>query len=422
MATVLNWFVNSIFFGWIQFYVAWFPMLYAFLAIVSSRQLHLDRRGIVTGWLEPSAHDVESAHQQWPRLTVIVPTHNGSASVGRTIEDVRHLAWPELEIIAVDDGSTDGTGDILDRIAQEHPGLHILHKIVNEGKSKALNDAIAVATGGLILICDDDALVPPATAVLLAAQLAHHDDLAAVTANPRMLRTETLIEKLQAVEFSSTVSTQRRGHSAWGRISTISGVCTMFRTEVLRSIGGFDPTQPTEDIDITWRLHCAGWRVGYEPKATIGTYPMRTFRQWFRQRRRWAAGLVRALITNWRQVIRPRNFTVWPLLLEAVGSIVWCHLFFALALTWPLCFIFGVSIGGNAIIFGVWGALTLCVTIVQIVWGMHLDRSDDPNITKMRWFAPLFPLGYWMLLAGTVVLSTVPEIMRRRQNVRWQRP
>lgn len=415
----MSWLIESEIFRVSQLYVAWFPLLYAFLAINSSRQLHLDRRGIVTQRLEPTHDDIELAHRTWPRLTVIIPTHNGEDSVGRTIDDVRHLAWPELEIIVVDDGSTDGTGELVDRIAASHPDIHVMHKITNEGKSLALNDAISVSTGGLILISDDDALIPPSTAVLLAAQIAHHDDLAAVTANPRMLRTETLIEKLQAVEFSTTVSTQRRGHSAWGRISTISGVCTMFRADALREVGGFDATQPTEDIEITWRLQCAGWRVGYEPRATIGTYPMPTLRKWYRQRRRWAAGLVRAVLSNKGQAFRLRNYAVWPLLLEAIGSIVWCHLYFAVVLVWLTCVFLGVPIGGDAVIIGEWGALTLCVTIFQIMWGMHLDREDDPTIGRLRWYAPLFPLVYWWLLASTVVTTTAPALFMRRRNVRW---
>lgn len=419
MASFLTWFVESGYFRFLQLFVAWFPVLFAFMAINSSRQLLLDRRGIVTQRLEPSGDDIESAHRRWPVLTVVVPTHNGSDSVGRTIDDVRHLAWPRLEVIVVDDGSTDGTGALLDRIAREHPEIRVVHKMANEGKSAALNDAIALATGGILLICDDDALLPPSTAVLLAAQLAHHDDLAAVTANPRMLRTERLIEKLQAVEFSTTVSTQRRGHSAWGRISTISGVCTMFRTDVLRDVGGFDVRQPTEDIEITWRLQCAGWRVGYEPAATIGTYPMPTMRRWFRQRRRWATGLVRAVITNFGDAIRPRNYAVWPLLLEAIGSILWCHLYFGLVAVWLVCLAIGVPVTGDAVIIGEWGAFTLCVTIAQILWGMHLDREDDPTITRLRPYAPLFPLVYWWLLALTVVVSTVPALFPRRRNVRW---
>lgn len=60
----------------------------------------------------------------------------------------------------------------------------------------------------------------------------------------------------------------------------------MFRADALREVGGFDPTQPTEDIEITWRFQCAGWRVGFEPAAPIGTYPMPTMRRWYRQRKR----------------------------------------------------------------------------------------------------------------------------------------
>lgn len=124
-------------------------------------------------------------------------------------------------------------------------------------------------------------------------------------------------------------------------------------------------------------------------------------------------------MSNWRDAIRPRNYAVWPLLLEATGSIVWCHLYFLMVLVWPLCAAFGVPLRGDVVIIGEWGTFTLCVTIVQILWGMHLDREDDPTISRLWPYVPLFPLVYWWLLAFTVVTATVPALVMRRRAVRW---
>lgn len=419
MASFLNDLAHSPVVRVLELFLAAFPVVYAFLAINASRQFFLDRRGIVTQRLEPGSDDVDEAHHRWPRLTVAISVRDGAETISRTLSDLSHLAWPAVDIVVVDDGSTDATPGILDRFDAGPHRIRVVHKPASEGKATALQEILAEVDTEILLVCDDDVGVPPATVVLLAAQLAHHDDLAAVTANPRMVRTERLVEKLQAIEFSSTVSTQRRGHAAWGRISTMSGVCTLFRTSALRSVGGFDPDQPAEDIELTWRLQCAGWRVGYEPHAVVGTYPARTLRSWFRQRRRWAAGLVRALRANGRDALRLRNAVTWPLVLEAVASIVWCHLLVVLTVLWVACVAVGVSPSGNSPIVGAWGTLALLVTVAQINWGMHLDREDDPGIRSLRWYTPLFPLAYWWMMAATVVVATVPALVTRRRRVRW---
>lgn len=419
MASFLNDLAHSPVVRALELFLAAFPVVYAFLAVNASRQFFLDRRGIVTQRLEPDSGDVEEAHHRWPRLGVAVAVRDGAETIARTLTDLSHLAWPAVDIVVVDDGSTDATPGILDRFDAGPHRIRVVHKAVSEGKATALQEILDEIDTDLLLVCDDDVGIPPATVVLLAAQLAHHDDLAAVTANPRMVRTEHLIEKLQAIEFSSTVSTQRRGHAAWGRISTMSGVCTLFRTSALRAVGGFDPHQPAEDIELTWRLQCAGWRVGYEPHAVVGTYPARTLRRWFRQRRRWAAGLVRALRANGRNALRPRNAATWPLLLEAVASIVWCHLLVVLTGLWIACVAVGVSPTGNSPVVGAWGTLALLVTVAQVNWGMHLDREDDPGIRSLRWYTPLFPLAYWWMMAATVVVATVPALFGRSRQVRW---
>jgi biofilm PGA synthesis N-glycosyltransferase PgaC len=252
----------------------------------------------------------------------------------------------------------------------------------------------------------------------MAAQLRQHPDLGAVAANVRVLDTSRLLQKLQAIEFSSTVSTQRRGHAAWGRISTISGACALFRRTALLEVGGFDATQPAEDIEITWRMQTRGWRAGYEPQALAGTFMPTTARGWFRQRRRWARGLVCALRTNGGAAAR--DVRMWPLLAEAVLSVVWCHVVVALTVLWVACMLVGTEVAGNSLLIGHWGAFSLLVSVGQILWGMHLDRDDDPTIRRLWPYAPLFPLVYWWMSAITVTTTTLPVLLRPpRGTVAW---
>jgi poly-beta-1,6-N-acetyl-D-glucosamine synthase len=270
-------------------FLGWFPMLFAFLVINSSRQFLLDRQGIVTQRLEPNAYEVLAAEDRWPVLSVLVSAREEEASLASCLDSVLGLNWPQVEVIAVDDGSSDATPEILERY-RTTAGVTVITHPQPQGKAASIDEASRWATGGILLVLDADAVLMPETALLLAAQLEHHPDLGAVTGNPRVISTQRLIEKLQAIEFSATVAAQRRSHSSWGRISTMSGICTMFRQDALAAVGGFDPHQLTEDIEMTWRLQSRGWRVAYEPAAVLGTYMPATLGSWIRQRRRWVGG------------------------------------------------------------------------------------------------------------------------------------
>ena len=409
----------------LEIFTAAFPVVLALIAIDSSRQFHLDRRGIVTRRLEPSRADLDAARADWPSVSVIIPARNEAHIIADTLDAALHLRWPDVEVIVIDDGSTDHTRRIVEHIAARvHDRgdttrrVRLIAKDCAEGKARALNDAIASTPNDLVLILDADTAVSDDIVELMATQLHHHHDVGAIAANVRVLDTARLLQKLQAIEFSATVSTQRRGHASWGRISTISGACALLRRSALIDVGGFDPTQPAEDIELTWRMQTRGWRVGYEPQAVAGTFMPTTVRGWFKQRTRWARGLVNALRANGRAAARDSR--MWPLLVEAVLSVVWCHVIVGLTALWIACLAAGVPVVGNSLLIGHWGALTILVSIGQILWGMHLDKADDPTIGRVRLYAPLFPLAYWWMSAIVVAVTTVPTLLRpSRHDVAW---
>jgi biofilm PGA synthesis N-glycosyltransferase PgaC len=408
---------SPIYWGLMAFLAA-FPVIVAALAVNASRQYLLDRSRSDTEQYLPHLTDLVEARKLWPTMSILIPARNEQDTIVDTVDAALDIDWPNLEIIIINDGSIDGTGEALGRYEADSRIRLVTHESP-QGKSCSLNEGLAMATSELVLIMDADAR--PARNVLdrLVPHLYKFPDLAAVTGNPRVVNARKLWGKLQAIEFSSTISTLRRGQAAWGRVNTISGILTLLRRDVVLELGGFSPTQPTEDIELTWRLHREGWRCTYEPAAQVGMAVPETLRQWWKQRYRWSSGLVRVLQAHGGFIVRRWRWRIFPLLLEASLSIIWCHLLIAATLLWVVAYMVGGPELGNTLIIGHWGSMTIGIAIIQILWGMHLDAHHDKTITKLWPLAPIYPILYWWLEAIVVVAATIPTLFTRAKTSTW---
>lgn len=407
--------------GWyhvITWFLALFPLVVAALAIGASRQFVLDRSLLPTQAYQPRSEELLIAQRRWPLISVIVPARNEFSLLSKTIDRALKMSWPELEIIVINDGSTDSTQEIIDGFSEDKRVKTIFHT-EPRGKSASLNEAMDLAQSEVVLILDADAIPQKNSLIRLVPHLVMSVKIAAVTGNPRVIHTPNLLAKLQAIEFSSTISTIRRGQSAWGRVNTMSGIMTLLRKESVQAVGGFASDQPTEDIELTWRLHRNGYRCIYEPAAQVGMHVPLTLGAWFNQRLRWSKGLVRVLQRHGWGVIRQNEWPIYPILLEASLAILWCHLLAIMTGLWLVGLAYGMPYVGNTFIVNHMGFMAIGVALSQILWGIHLDSDHDDGIRKLRVLAPLYPLIYWMLSAIVVVLTTIPTLLTKPTQVAW---
>lgn len=401
-----------------MWFLAGFPIVISLLAINGSRQYLLDRSRDVTDGDFPHIEHLALAREKWPVVSVLVPARNEESGLAQTIQAIRELSWPRIELIVINDGSTDRTADVI--LTERAVGdFQVITNPKAKGKSEALNEGLARATSDIVLILDADAR--PASNALnrMVPHLLEHEDIVAVTGNPRVANTKTLLAKLQAIEFTSTISTLRRGQSAWGRVNTMSGIMSVLRRKIVLEQGGFSALQPTEDIELTWRLHREGYRCIYEPAAQVAMEVPESLGQWWKQRTRWSKGLVRVLQAHGFSVVRKWEWPVFPLLFEAITAIIWCHVLVLATAFWILSAINGLPAFGNSIVIGHWGAMTIGISLLQILWGMHLDSNHDKNTTKLWPLAPLYPIVYWWLSAFAVIATTLPTLFTKPKVSSW---
>jgi biofilm PGA synthesis N-glycosyltransferase PgaC len=404
-----------------SWFLALFPVAIAALSVNSSRLFLLNRLRAETETLNPHESDLALAKKRWPSISVVIPARDEEKNIEETVRAALRLDWPKIEVIVVNDGSVDGTKEIIEKLESEN-GIQVINHEAAQGKSISLNDGINAAKSELVLTLDADGIPAKNSLIRMVPHLYLYEDVVAVSGNPRIVNVPNLLARLQAIEFSSTISTIRRGQSAWGRINTISGIMALFRKEKIMKTGGFLSNQPTEDIELTWRIHREGYRCIYEPAAQVAMKVPLTFRHWFKQRTRWGSGLVRVLQLHGFQIIKKFEWPAFPLLLEATFAIIWCHLLLLLSAMWILVTLRGDLEFESPLAIGRWGTMAIGVSLLQILWGMHLDSSHDRSITKLWPLAPLYPLFYWAMSAFVVVWTTVPTLLTKPKQILWQSP
>ena len=356
----------------------------------------------------------------FPFVSVLVPVHNEEAVIGETLDSLFALDWPAYEVVVVDDGSTDRTPRILAPLA-EAGRIRLVTKEVNEGKAMALNDTLPLLRGEIVLIVDADGRPRPDVLRWMVPHFVKVPRLAAVTGNPRVANTSTLLAKLQAIEFSATVSVLRRAQGIWGRLMTFSGISTALRKSAIEAVGRFEPEMATEDIALAWQLQTYFSDVRYEPRAIFAMQVPETLGAWWTQRTRWALGLGQVLRRHSGVWGDWRKRRMWPVWTEGVVSTLWSHLFFAAAIFWVAAFSVGVyGFAGNPIP-NIWGLVIASVLVVQVAVGLWLDGRYDPSVRRYFAWTPLYPLAYWMLAAAAAVRATLPGVLMNPSGpVRWR--
>ena len=395
-------------------FIALYPMITAVVWVVTA-QVYSARRERAGS---EAFYDIPD--DQLPLVTVLVPAFREASGINATLEVLHHLDYPNYEVLVVDDGSPDDTALIAQRHVERDPRFRLLAKTVNEGKALAMNDAMPLVRGSVMVVVDADARLHRDALRAIAAHFVRLPRVGAVTGNPRVSNRGTIVAELQTLEFTSIVSLLRRAQVVWGRILTVSGVVSAFRVSALRDVGLFDPSMATEDIDVSWRLQRRFYDIRYEPRALVDMTVPATLPALWRQRRRWALGLVQVLRRH-RAVIRTwKNRRQWPVFVEAVLSVLWAHAFLLMLGFWALCLSFGVRPPGASPFPNAWGMIVATACLVQIAFGVRLDRRYDRSVGAAFWIAPLYPLGYWLIMSLVTVRSTLPALLRPQPSVaRW---
>ncbi|HEY8545743.1 MAG TPA: glycosyltransferase family 2 protein, partial [Acidimicrobiales bacterium] len=340
-------------------------------------------------------------------VTVIVPAYNEAAGIADTVLSLVRSDWPwGLEVIVVDDGSTDGTGDIVERLGL--PGVWVIRQ-PNGGKPAALNAAIAAARTEVVVLVDGDTVFRPDTVDRLVAPF---DDprVGAVSGNAKVWNRRSLLGRWQHIEYVMGFNLDRRLLALARAIPTVPGAVGAFRLAALRQVGGVSADTLAEDTDLTIAVTRAGWRVLYRDDAIAWTEAPFTTGDLWRQRYRWSYGTLQAVWKHRGALRERRSIGLVGLPYAAVFQV-------ALPLLAPIVdvvAVVAVATGGSRAVLAGWVTFTLAQLALAAV-AFRLDREPLGPL----WAVPLQQVFYRQLMYLVVIRSVLTAASGTR--LRWQK-
>jgi cellulose synthase/poly-beta-1,6-N-acetylglucosamine synthase-like glycosyltransferase/peptidoglycan/xylan/chitin deacetylase (PgdA/CDA1 family) len=232
-------------------------------------------------------------------VSVIVPAYNEKEGIAAAVRSLAAGDHPEIEVIVVDDGSTDGTAEIA--AALRLPNVRVVRK-PNGGKPSALNTGIALARHDLIVMVDGDTIFET-DSIRRLVQPFGDPQVGAVAGNVKVGNRDSLVAKWQHIEYVIGFNLDRRLYETLRCMPTVPGAIGAFRRQALVYAGGLSDETLAEDTDITMALVRAGWKVVYEESARAWTEAPATLGQLWKQRYRWSYGTMQAMWKHRRAVL-----------------------------------------------------------------------------------------------------------------------
>ncbi|MFZ5642074.1 MAG: glycosyltransferase [Bacillota bacterium] len=234
--------------------------------------------------------------ERYPMVSVLIPAHNEEMVIGRTVDAMAKLDYPrdKIEIIVINDSSTDKTWDILAGKMAIYPQLRVVTinpPLGAKGKSNALNQGLKAASGELIAVYDADNTPERAAVRRLVEAIVHDSGLGAVVGKFRTRNRDTnLLTRFINVETLNFQWIVQAGRCSMFGLTTITGTNFVIRRNLLEEIGGWNTNALTEDTELTVRIYEYGYRISWLPDAVTWEQEPEKLAVWVKQRTRWARG------------------------------------------------------------------------------------------------------------------------------------
>jgi cellulose synthase/poly-beta-1,6-N-acetylglucosamine synthase-like glycosyltransferase len=395
--------------------IIWFMLVYQFvlcvLGFLYSRQTARTRARL------------RSSTVELPRVSLLIPAHNEAVVLDRTLAAMAALDYPKelLEVIVINDASTDCTGEIASKWAERNAGFRVLDLKSSEragGKSAALNRGLRMCRYEAVAVYDADNTPEPSALKDLALQLAADPALGAVIGTFRTAnRRENFLTRMINIEGVGYQWMVQAGRWMLLRVCTLPGTNLLIWRSLLESLGGWDQEALTEDAELSIQIYEAGYKIKYVPYAVTWEQEPEKLSTWFRQRRRWVRGNNYVLSKHLKRLIRIRPRRLG---LELFYSMSLYYVFFAAILLSDFLFVLGALGALRIDVPGPYGEVWLLAFAMFVLeLALALSREGEDSILNIA-LAGLSYFTYCQLWIPVVCIGFYDDFVRRKARI-WSK-
>ena len=333
---------------------------------------------------EKQRRKLENDFGELPKISLMIPAHNESMVISQTLKALLRLNYPadSLEILVINDGSTDDTAEKVAAVAAQDTRVRLFNvpkEFAARGKSGALNQGLSQCRYDVVGIFDADNAPESDSVLHLARQLKSNPQLGAVIGKFRCVNKKknllTRFINLESLAFQWIVQAGR-----WNmlRMSTLPGTNYLIHRHLLEELGGWDEQALTEDAEMSIRIYQAGYLIKFVPYAVTWEQEPETLGVWLKQRTRWARGNNYVLEKYFTKVFKIKPRVVG---LELFYAMAVYYIFFVAILLSDLLFVLSLA---NLVLIPVPGPyaevwlFAYILFILELVIALSREKEDTP--------------------------------------------
>ncbi|MBA3662306.1 MAG: glycosyltransferase family 2 protein [Gammaproteobacteria bacterium] len=348
------------------------------------------------------------AVKAWPDISLLIAALNEENLIEDTIDSIMKQDYQgNMEIIVIDNGSSDKTWEILNHLKNEKL---VLLQETKRGKSYALNKGIAFAKSDYIVTVDADTyLQRDALTQLVQRQLNAPSHTAAVAGSVYVKNSrESFMTRLQEWDYFHAIATIKRIQSLFQGTLVAQGAFSIYKKNLIQEVGGW-PHIIGEDIVLTWALLEKGYRIDFAEDAISFTTVPTTYKGFFQQRSRWARGMLEAFRYHPKVLITPKL---------PIFFIYWDLFFPGLDLIYFVAFIPGAILACFGYYF-IAGPMTLAVLPITLL--LHtifyirqkkLFKKNNLKVRRNKFGFIMFILFYYAMMVPACLHGYSSELLR----------
>jgi len=392
--------------------VIWFMLLYQFILFLL---------GYLYGFrAEGRRRHLENKPLDLPAISIMIPAHNESLVISDTLQALLGLNYPKdrLEIVVINDGSTDDTAARVTAVTDRDPRVRLYNvpkEFAARGKSAALNHGLKQCSHDVIGIFDADNVPEPDSVIHLARQLAADPSLGAVIGKFRCVnRKRNLLTRFINLESLAFQWIVQAGRWRLLRMATLPGTNYLIRRPLLEELGGWDEQALTEDAEMSIRIYQAGYLIKFVPYAVTWEQEPETLGVWFRQRTRWARGNNYVLEKYFTSVFRIRPRVVG---IELFYSMAVYYIFFLAILLSDMLFVTSWSGLTSIQVPGPYSEVWFFAYVLfflELVIALSREKEDSPLNIFLIAFSYFTYCQLWILV---VLKGAWDDFILHREHV-----